>query len=195
MSTQSLGWARNTLLGTSDSWCGYCFNSLEGDSRLCDYFSSGQRLRLSVALYVFWAGTFVEANLFSNHPRIVWFKLKSVPLDSLNIKQISNSIYFYKPIYSKNNVSYHCYWFINNKNCFSLYQSHSELDLSGGTHYFKSSMTVLQLQYVFSLNSCCPKRKHEFYKSVAKHLTAGIHLTTQLKQTPVQQLNSFFYAL
>lgn len=42
--------------------------------------------------------------------------------------------------------------FINNKNCFSPYQSQSVLGIIGGTHYFKSSMTVLQLQYVFSLN-------------------------------------------
>lgn len=40
--------------------------------------------------------------------------------------------------------------FINNIDFFSLYQSQSMLDIIGGTHYFKSSMTVLQLQYVFS---------------------------------------------
>lgn len=38
MSTQSLGWDHNTLLGASDSWCGYCFNSLEGDSWFVQLF-------------------------------------------------------------------------------------------------------------------------------------------------------------
>lgn len=44
--------------------------------------------------------------------------------------------------------------FINNIDFvfFSGYPSQSVLDIIGGTHYFKSSMTAVQLQYVFILN-------------------------------------------
>lgn len=47
-------------------------------------------------------------------------------------------------------------------------------------------MTVLQFQYVASLNECCPKKQQEFYTPVAENLTASTYLTTQLKQTPLQ---------
>lgn len=74
MSTQSLGWDHNTLLGASASDVVIVLILWKATVGLCSYFSSGQRLCLSVALYKFWVGRFAEANLLSNHPRILWFK-------------------------------------------------------------------------------------------------------------------------